>query len=132
LEQFLLTRLVRPLERNQTVKFALQQFHTVASPQTIAAVTDQIGYSPRWFGQLFRTEVGLSPKLYHRIARFQNVLRQVQQGYPGEWADVAQTCGYFDQAHLIHDFQAFSGLTPSLYLHHRGQQLNHIPLDNCP
>jgi AraC-like DNA-binding protein len=44
------------------------------------------------------------------------------------WADLALSCGFFDQAHFIHDFQAFTGLTPSAYLAQRGEQHNHVPL----
>ncbi len=45
-----------------------------------------------------------------------------------EWAEIALTCGYFDQAHCIHDFRAFSGLNPTAYLTHRGEHRNHVPL----
>jgi AraC-like DNA-binding protein len=42
---------------------------------------------------------------------------------------VALRCGYFDQAHFIHDFKAFSGISPTEYIEKRTMHLNHVPLD---
>ena len=91
-------------------------------------MTERIGLSPRRFIQVFREEVGLTPKLFCRIRRFQEVLGLIGRGQHVEWAEVALACGYFDQAHFIHDFRAFSGLNPKAYLAHRGEHLNHVPL----
>jgi AraC-like DNA-binding protein len=75
--------------------------------------------------------VGLSPKLFCRVQRFQQVLKIVRREREVDWAEIALGCGYFDQAHFIHDFHAFSGINPSKYLanykdfprHH-----NHLPV----
>jgi AraC-like DNA-binding protein len=72
--------------------------------------------------------VGLTPKLFCRVRRFQRVLRRIGTGRPVEWAAVAVDCGYFDQAHFIRDFHAFSGINPSAYLAGRTEHLNHVPL----
>ena len=65
---------------------------------------------------VIRDEVGLTPKLYSRIERFQHVLRSVELCDEVDWVGVATSCGYFDQAHFIHDFREFTGLRPSDYL----------------
>jgi len=72
--------------------------------------------SPRRFLDVFQWHVGLSPKAFCQIRRFAAVLRCIERAAVVEWADVALSCGYFDQAHFNHDFRAFSGVNPSTYL----------------
>ncbi|MBX7222753.1 MAG: AraC family transcriptional regulator [Blastocatellia bacterium] len=128
LEQTLERLAARQWTRHRAVAFALNRFLTDPGAQNIATVTNQIGLSSRRFIQLFTNEVGLTPKLFCRICRFQQVLRQLHFSRLVNWADVAAECGYFDQAHFIHDFRSFSGLNPVTYLAHRTEHLNHVPL----
>lgn len=127
LEEGLLGRLAQPLERHGAVDFALREF---ARPDTrlVGDVTEQIGMSSRRFADRFRDEVGLTPKLYCRVRRFQDVLSRIHRRSVVDLADVALGCGYFDQAHFNHDFRAFAGLSPSAYLASHTQHLNHVPL----
>jgi AraC-like DNA-binding protein len=128
LEQSLLAYAADRLERHPAVAFALREFHGLPHARTIADVTGQIGLSAKRFIQVFSGEVGLTPKLFCRVRRFQRVLRRIGAGRPVEWAAVAADCGYFDQAHFIHDFRAFSGINPSTYIAQRTEHLNHVPL----
>ncbi len=101
--------------------------------RTVAEVTDQLGLSPRRFIQVFAEQVGLTPKLFCRVRRFHEVMRRVHlpgndEGSRIDWTEVALSCGYFDQAHFIRDFRAFSGLNPSAWLAQRGEHLNHVPI----
>jgi AraC-like DNA-binding protein len=91
-------------------------------------LADQIGISSRRFIQLFSNEVGLTPKLFTRVRRFQQVLQNIQTGAELSWVDMAASCGYFDQAHFIHDFKEFSGINPSTYLAQKTGHLNHVPI----
>jgi AraC-like DNA-binding protein len=127
LEACLLGRLTMPLERHQAVAFALEQFARPAT-RMVGDVTQQIGMSGRHFGSRFRDEVGLTPKLYCRVQRFQDALRRIHGRRQVELADLAYACGYFDQAHFNHDFRDFSGLSPSEYLASATPHLNHVPL----
>lgn len=128
LEQFLLRQVRQPLERHRAVKFALNQFRHVPQTQSISDVTDQIGLSSRRFIEVFREEVGLTPKLFCRLRRFQEALRQIEREEQVNWVDIALTCGYFDQAHFIHDFQAFSGINPMTYVMDKGERFGHAPI----
>ncbi len=62
---------------------------------------------------MFRDETGFTPKVFCRIRRFHRALDRMEGRKSVEWANVALDCGYFDQAHFIHDFRAFSGINPS-------------------
>jgi AraC-like DNA-binding protein len=128
LERALLAAAGGVLERHPAVAFALNAFHEAAETRRIGEVTEQIGLSPRRFIEVFRKEVGLSPKLFCRVRRFQKVLRMIAVGRAVDWAEIAVTCGYFDQAHFIHDFQDFSGINPSSYLADHIEHLNHVPI----
>jgi AraC-like DNA-binding protein len=75
--------------------------------------------SHKHFIDCFRREVGLTPKTFYRIRRFQDVLAGIQSRKAVAWADVACACGYYDQAHFVNDFVAFSGMNPSQYLERR-------------
>jgi len=126
LERFLLAQAFRELERHPAVGFALGEFQKLELP-LVAAVSNQIGLSSRRFIQLFSQEVGLSPKLFCRVRRFQRVIQSLN-GQDVDWANIALDCGYFDQAHFIHDFKAFSGLVPSAYLALMTEHRNHVPI----
>ncbi len=126
LERWLLQQ-AADLDRHPAVEYALKEFRP-GRGRSVTDVTAQIGISPKRFIQLFQKEVGLTPKLFCRVRRFQKVLHSIGMGERVEWADVAIGCGYFDQAHFIHDFRAFSGLNPSTYVAQRTEHLNHVPL----
>lgn len=128
LEQALLARLGRSAEPHAAVLHALRCIDQAPHLQTIAGLTERLGLRPKRFIQLFAEQVGLTPKVYCRIQRFQRVIAQVGRQRQVDWAGVAAGCGYYDQAHFIRDFRAFSGLNPGTYLGLRGDYQNHVPI----
>jgi AraC-like DNA-binding protein len=128
LERFLLARAAWEQQPHPAATFALASFQAGKERRSISEVTAQLGVSPKRFIHLFEEAVGLTPKVFCRVLRFQDVLSLIEKGQPISWADLALDCGYFDQAHFIHDFQAFSGLTPQAYLAQRSPYRNHVPL----
>jgi AraC-like DNA-binding protein len=64
--------------------------------------------SVRQFERLFETRVGLTPRVFARLARFREALQ-----CRGSWVEVANACGYYDQSHLIRDFNDFTGGPPN-------------------
>ena len=116
----------RPPGLHPAVTFALAKFDRAPLTTSVAAVTDAIGLSAKRFIDRFKFEVGMTPKRYCRIRRFQHALMLANRGCRVEWTDVALDCGYFDQAHFIHDFQRFAGLTPTAYQAARTSHQNHV------
>jgi len=108
------------------VAFALDRFADRPEAARIAAVTARIGLSPKRFIERFKAAVGVAPKRYCRILRFQRALQSAQQGCLVDWTRIAVDCGYFDQAHFIHDFRSFAGITPTGYEAGRTQFRNHV------
>ncbi|MBZ5627044.1 MAG: helix-turn-helix domain-containing protein [Acidobacteriia bacterium] len=79
----------------------------------IAGLADGTGLSLRQFERRFSQEVGMRPKLYARIARFEAALDSKARSLAKSWTEVAHEFGYHDQMHLVHDFEQFSGETPT-------------------
>jgi AraC-like DNA-binding protein len=108
------------------VSFALDAFACRPHAANIPAVADRIGLSPKRLVERFKTAVGVPPKRYCRILRFQRALQSAERGRPVDWTRIAMDCGYFDQAHFIHDFRSFAGITPTGYDAARTQFRNHV------
>jgi AraC-like DNA-binding protein len=115
--------------RNLIVEFALREFAGAPVAASIRDVAARTGWSERRFSQIFREEVGMSPKVWCRIQRFQRAVRQLHSGGDLPWTDLALQCGYYDQAHFSNDFRAFSGINPTTYSAGRTQWANHVALD---
>jgi AraC-like DNA-binding protein len=134
-EDVLMRQLARPPELHPAVAFAAQRFSANPHTATVASVLKSIGLSHRRFSQLFQAQTGLTPKAFCRVRRFQRVLHCIHAARDVEWARIALDCGYYDQAHFIHDFQSFSGFTPSGYTAsffryaNDNEHLNHVPLN---
>jgi AraC-like DNA-binding protein len=129
LEHCLLEQLTKPLERHPAIGFALQQLCGSQPAPALSRVVDHIGCSHRRFIQLFCDQVGLTPKLFSRVQRFQKVIQTAHRLEAINWTEMALDCGYYDQAHFIHDFQAFSGITPSQYVARKTPHINHVPME---
>jgi AraC-like DNA-binding protein len=135
--QAALERLLLSQQRKATpslaIAFAIRNLSRPSAAIRIADVADRVGFSQRRLIDLFRDETGLTPKAFQRVRRFQHVLQSLRgnsdnSGTDRNWAALAADCGYFDQAHFIHDFKSFSGLTPGEYVAVATPHLNHIPL----
>ena len=108
------------------VLYALRTFRADPAVARVRKVTDEIALSPKRFIERFKADVGVTPKRYCRLLRFQRVVGQAHRSAPADWAGLALDCGYFDQAHLIHEFREFSGLTPTAYEAQRTTFQNHV------
>lgn len=128
LESFLLRRLVRPRLYHRAVTFALRRFGSAGEPpHTIEEVRRDAGLSSRRFSRIFSEQVGLTPKSFARLNRFQRAIRLLPREREIDWGEIVFAAGYYDQAHLIHEFHSLSGLTPTEYVARHTERWNHLP-----
>ncbi len=92
---------------------------------SIRDIAIEVGISERSLERLFSRYVGTTPKAYSRIVRFQNVLREIEGSESPDILDTALAFGYYDQSHLINDFNQFSGSSPAAFLE-RSRQMTDI------
>jgi AraC-like DNA-binding protein len=114
-ERYLYRKLTKAAPMHPALSYAVDQLSREDAVGSIRTVQLDTGLSHTRFIQLFRENVGLTPKLFHRVRRFSSMLDRIGKGIPVNWAALAVDCGYFDQAHLIRDFHAFAGITPLEY-----------------
>lgn len=99
-----------------------------AGSDRASALAARAGLGPRRFAQLFRDAVGVSPKRWLRLRRFQHAIGRA--GDPGlDWAELAIELGYSDQPHLVREFREFSGVTPTEYRRLAPRSANHVPVE---
>lgn len=100
----------------------------IPTAHDIDSVVAETGYSHRRFIALFRNAVGLTPKLYSRIVRFQAAIDRL--AVPGERAGarIATDSGFSDQSHWIREFGTFAGVTPGAYARIAPVHKNHVPI----
>jgi AraC-like DNA-binding protein len=131
MEEVLNDRLLRSPKRRLEVQTALDIFGTTGTAQ-VRDVAREVGVCQRQLIKMFKAEVGLTPKRFCRLLRFQRARVLAGQLEKPDWVQIAMSCGYFDQSHFIHDFQEFAGLSPTNYLRqHRSDAWlkdNHVPV----
>jgi AraC-like DNA-binding protein len=127
-EDFLLDKFRSRLDLNPCVAFAVGEMQTRPDGLRIARMNEKIGYSQKHFADMFRKQVGVTPKAYLKIMRFQKAVRTIDSADEINWREVALSCGFYDQAHFIHDFKSFSGFTPEQYAQIHTNYQNYIPV----
>jgi AraC-like DNA-binding protein len=126
LEDFLAERLYGQSPLSEVVRHSVKAIHAAGETVSVQVLALGIGMSPVRFSTLFRDQVGLTPKSYAKLVRFQRAIAAIGPATHVDWASIALGCGYFDQAHFNHDFRDFCGMAPSKYLTHRTGHPNHV------
>jgi AraC-like DNA-binding protein len=101
--------------RGARPQLALEAADRLASAN-VSEVADHLGVSERHLRRVFREAVGVSPKAFARLRRFQRAVRAAREDGAASWASIAAGAGYYDQAHLITEFRAIAGVTPRVLL----------------
>ena len=117
LEKFLLNKLCNRSPAVDVVDCALAAIVQHKGILSISRLSDDLCISPRQLRRRFSEKVGVSPKFFSRIKRF-NYVSHLSTSSPSAWMDMVYEGGYYDQAHFIRDFCDFSGSKPSKFVNY--------------
>jgi AraC-like DNA-binding protein len=128
LERAMLSKLRSNFLSGKFLPSVLQQIHASTDHLNLKEIASQVGITQKHFISIFQSHIGLTPKRFHRISRFQKVIQKLESRRIVHWSFLAADFGYYDQAHLIKEFQEFAGVKPSRYSAMKGALPNHIPI----
>ena len=115
LDRLLARSLVDGPEPPAEVAWAWQRLVAARGAVEVGVLAREVGWSRRHFGERFRQELGLSPKVAARVLRFERACQLLKLARRPSLAAVAARCGYFDQAHLTRDWHQLAGCSPSVW-----------------
>ncbi len=118
-EKFLLRRAEWACRRTSIMETALYVLRRQGRSR-VAEVASEAALSVRQFERRFVQEMGVAPKLFSRIARFQMALDAKVKSPGRSWTDIAHSFGYHDQMHMVRSFQDLSGYSPGGLLEQLG------------
>lgn len=111
------------------VGIALQALHRRSGVGTVGSISDELGCSQKHLNDLFQRHCGLGPKRYAGLVRFQSLLRRLERERDPDWAQLALEHGFYDQSHMVNQFQEMTGHSPTRYMQVKGPFLNWLPVD---
>jgi AraC-like DNA-binding protein len=112
-ERWLHGRLAAGPRPDRRVLWAVREIEAHGGNLDVTALCRALQLSGKHLVALFREHVGVPPKLYGRLVRFERLVGCVRGGPPQSWAARAAALGYCDQAHLSRDVRALAGMTPT-------------------
>jgi AraC-like DNA-binding protein len=122
METYLTARIRAPFLMHPAIARALA---STRLPPRMSTFQRAEGCSPRHFIALFSASVGITPKHYYRVQRFNEVARCIASSTASSLAELAALVGYSDQAHLTREFREFAGVPPTRYRGHSASPLHH-------
>lgn len=111
------------------LSIALAALHRQGVGGSIRTLSEEVGCSQKHLNDLFLRHVGLGPKRYAGVVRFQTLLRALEGEGDPDWAQLALTHGYYDQSHMVNAFREMTGLSPTRYMEAKGPYLNWLPVN---
>jgi AraC-like DNA-binding protein len=112
-ELFLLKKVVNYRFDKLPIDSVMQQMGKQIGGFSLDKLADEACLSGRQFERKFLERTGVTPKLFSRIIRFNQIMKMRNQNTKDSWLKIAYDCGYFDQNHLLRDFKMFTGLVPT-------------------
>ena len=116
IQQYLLMQLSKNGQADITVDHCLNLIYSTKGQIRVEDLSTNTGMSNRQLVRKFNNAIGISPKEFSRIIKFISSLHYLKQNSETNLSAAAHNLGYYDQAHFIHDFKEYSGLTPGQFL----------------
>jgi AraC-like DNA-binding protein len=113
LEELVRERVAAQVRARPFIRWATAQIERTHGAVRILDLCRELGVSRKHLNEWFRRQVGLAPKQYAGVARFQQLVSHLRRNPAADWSELAQSCGFYDQAHLVHDCHAFAGMAPT-------------------
>ncbi|HLA96538.1 MAG TPA: AraC family transcriptional regulator, partial [Pyrinomonadaceae bacterium] len=127
-EEFMVCNFLASPVVNPCVEYAIGEIVRRPDQISLANLSGKIGYSQKHFISMFKRQIGVTPKSFLKILRFQKAINDIERAANIDWTTLSQDCGFYDQAHFINDFKVFSGFTPEQYLKQKSDMLNYVPI----
>ena len=128
LSLFLCDRLDQNKHReNPRIAWTLERIIKQGAETSLTEIQAELNLSERSLERIFKTDIGLSPKLFTRITRFQSSLNHLRSQKFDSLTDVALSNLFYDQSHYIREFKEFAGVTPKQFLRQAHEQAVNFP-----
>lgn len=111
-EDFFFEKLKQFQKDEEKINKALKLIRETRGTLSIESVCTETGFSKKQLERKFLSTVGTTPKIFSRITRFLNICQNLNEQKSQTLTQLTHDCGFYDQAHFIKEFKAFSGFTP--------------------
>ena len=118
-EEFLLPFARNALPRTLVMETAQHTYRHNGAVRILNLANDS-SLSLRQYERRFAAEIGITPRFFARMTRFQVALDAKRRSPERSWLAIAHELGYFDQMHMVHDFKSLSGSAPGEVFQHSG------------
>lgn len=116
LDRFILGRVEQARRPSPDVEWAWRRLRSTGGQVPVGELARELGCSHRHLIGRFREQVGPAPKTAARLVRFQRTVRLLERDDGGRFAEIAQRCGYYDQAHMNREFRELAGTAPGEFV----------------
>lgn len=99
----------------QLVEYMKNQIISTNGNVAVSELAEQTGYTERYINKVFKQNMGINPKTFGMIMKFQKVIQKINQEEECKLTDIGVDVGYYDQSHFIRDFKKYAALTPKEY-----------------
>jgi AraC-like DNA-binding protein len=115
IEEYLIRLIYNRCNRLEAIDQVCQRMIGLEEDLTLDQLASQSCLSVRQFIRRFEEHIGVSPKMFQKVLRFDRAYRLKNNHPKADWLYVALACGYYDYQHLVKDFKRFVGLTPTAF-----------------